>query len=139
MTLRWFAAVTVTTTFVALGSVVPAARAAQCLELTGMSCPVDGFGKILITKKLPTKAGKIVPINGRFCGLGSVTGTAAVDRDRTQLEIGGAFYCDAEQGQFEVFLDPTDLAAGGFGYADYGSYGLTGNCDIAIVPCTVDF
>jgi hypothetical protein len=116
------------------------ARAADtCIELTGPSCPVDGFGFLRFKGKLP-KAGKIVPIHGRFCGFGSATGTAVAHPEGFMMEIGVNFFCDAEQGQFEIFWDLEPgmpiVPTAGYGYAAYGEYGVFNSCDAAIVDCS---
>ena len=61
-------------------------------------------------------------------------GTAVVAKDGSYVELGGTFFADSVEGQFDItFIPPTNKIGGG--YADYGEYGVNDSVDAKVVGC----
>jgi hypothetical protein len=118
------------------------ASADVCIQFSGGSCDLSGdLGFFRFKGKLPKGKGwrKITALHGRACGVGAAFGTAVVNTEGTGIAVAATFFCDAEQGQFDVSL-PVGARVGdtGFGYASYGAYGLGSSCDAEIVDCSLE-
>jgi hypothetical protein len=116
------------------------ASADTCIQISGASCDLSGdLGFFRFKGKLPKKAKKFVALHGRACGVGAAFGTAVVNTEATGVAVAATFFCDAEQGQFDLFFSVgATLGDTGFGYASYGAYGLGSSCDGEIVDCALE-
>jgi hypothetical protein len=104
-----------------------------CLQLDGTLSGDLGFFRFTGTQ--PKQAGQIVSLAGRVAGLGPAYGTATVSKDGTSLEVGVTFFADAEQGQFDIWLQGPYYLKGD-GYAGYGTYGTSGHVTAKRVLCS---
>jgi hypothetical protein len=116
------------------------ASADTCIQISGASCDLSGaLGFFRFKHKLPKKSKKFVPLHGRACSVGPAFGTAVVDSDEMGVELGATFFCDAVQGQFDIWF-PVGAKVGdaGSGYASYGRYDVLSSCDAEIVDCALE-
>jgi hypothetical protein len=104
-----------------------------CLQLDGTLSGDLGFFRF--TGIQPRQPGQIVNLAGRVAGLGPAYGTATVNKDGTSLEVGVTFFADAEQGQFDIWLQGPSYLKGD-GYAGYGAYGTSGHVTAKRVLCS---
>jgi len=110
-----------------------------CLQINGVYCDLSGdLGFFRLAKKLPTKAGQMLPLHGRAAGLGAAFGSATMNKTGDMIEVGVTFFTDAVEGQFNAFIDPANLAGLHSGYAAYGNYDVTSSCDVQIVDCALE-
>ena len=111
------------------------ASADFCLQMSGELSGDLGFFRF--KGSLPRKAGDMYTIHGRVAGLSPVFGAATRAKDGTFIEIGATFFADAEQGQFDIFLDPPGFTSGSGG-AEYGSYGVSDAVTVMVVDCKLE-
>jgi hypothetical protein len=116
------------------------ASADTCIRISGGGCDLSGDLSFFRFKgKLPKKVKKLTALHGRACGVGAAFGTAVVNTEGTGVAVAATFFCDAEQGQFDIgFPVGASLGDTGSGYASYGTYGLGSSCDAEIVDCSLE-
>jgi hypothetical protein len=90
--------------------------------------------------KLPKNVKKATRLNGRACGTGTATGTAAVIDDPSTIHLSAFYVCDASPGVIEANFTPgmTDIGAIGTGRASSGGFSLGSSCTVTIVDCTTE-
>jgi len=111
------------------------AAADFCLQMSGELSGDLGFFRF--RGILPKKNGEVNEVHGRVAGLGPAFGAATRAKDGTFIEIGATFFADAEQGQFDIFLDPPGFTSGSGG-AEYGSYGVSDAVTVMVVNCALE-
>jgi hypothetical protein len=116
------------------------ASADICIQISGPTCDLSGdLGFFRFNRKLPKNAKKFVALHGRACGEGPAFGTAVVDSEGKGIEVGATFFCDAGQGQFDIWFPlGSKIGDTGSGYASYGVYDVLSSCDAELVDCALE-
>lgn len=119
------------------------ARAADlCVQFNGSGCALSGdlgFFRF-IGAKLPTSVSKVARINGRACGVGTVTGSAVqIPNSGNTVTLTATFECDAQLGVLHIiFPNVTGPVASGStasGLASYGVFDILTDCTVTVVDC----